>query len=400
MASTAVRFGIIGVGGFAHHHLEALLRLEKDGLVSIQAVADPSDELVRTSFTTRGRSVRPAFVDYRQMLASAKLDAVCIATPLHLHCEMAVAALRSGCAVFMEKPPVVSLDQWNEVMKAIRDTGLPCGIDFQMMSGQIVADFKRWIVDGRLGDIKSVVAFSHQRRYDAYYERARWAGKISLDGRPVRDGSVNNPMAHQLNLALHLASRSPFEWAQPKAVRAELYRAHPIETEDTTCSEIATSDGPTIYFYTTLCSKHYANRTAWRVFGTEAQAEWEDNTLRLLRNGRVLDTITFGDEHYGSVSAMVENMALFLRGKADRLLCPFQKTRAFVAAVEGMFQSSRVVHPVPSEFVRRFPIEDSTATEITEIDEHLQAAAQKQALLSDLKVPWAVPTTPFTLPAA
>ena len=65
-----------------------------------------------------------------------------------------------------------------------------------------------------------------------------------------------------------------------------------------------------------------------------------------------------------------------------------------------MFQSSGGVHAVPPDFVRRFPVEDTTATEIVEIDERLQEAAQRRVLLSDLKVPWAVATKPFALPAA
>ncbi|MSR64154.1 MAG: Gfo/Idh/MocA family oxidoreductase [Verrucomicrobiae bacterium] len=400
MHGSPVRFGIIGVGGFARSHIESILALEKHGLVRLEAAADPSLSLIETTFTNYGHAVPSRFADYHEMLRSTKLDAVMIATPLHLHCEMAEAALEAGFAVFMEKPPVVSLEQWNRVMAAIRKSGKPCGIDFQTMSGKQIRDLKRWVVEGKLGQIQSVVGFSHQKRYDAYYERTSWAGKIQLGGKLVRDGSVNNPMAHQLNSALHIASNKPFEWVQPTHVRAELYRAHPIETEDTTCMEISTKEGPKVYFYTTLCSKHHSNHTGWLVAGDKATAFLDTEKLQLRNGDKVFETIQYKPDELGSVETMVENMVLHLLGKADRLICPFEKTRAFVASVEGMFQSSGVVRLVPDSFVKRFPMDGSIATEILDIDENLQEAVRRKVLLSDLKVPWATATKPYALPAA
>jgi predicted dehydrogenase len=204
-------------------------------------------------------------------------------------------------------------------------------------------------------------------------------------------------MAHQLNNALYLASATPGECAQPARVRSELYRAHPIETEDTTCTEIVTREGAKIYFYTTLCSKHHFNHTAWRVTGTKASATFEGKQLQLSRGESVVETLTYSDKQLGSVEDMVENAALFLQGKVNSLFCAFEKTRPFVATVEAMFDSSQQVRAVPAGSVRRLPIEDTTATEIVDIDELLQEAAVRRVLLSDLKVPWAAATKPVSL---
>jgi hypothetical protein len=124
----------------------------------------------------------------------------------------------------------------------------------------------------------------------------------------------------------------------------------------------------------------------------------DGNTLRLLHNGTVAESIEYGEQQLGSVTAMMEDFVRFLRGQREQLLCPFEKTRSFVAAVEGMFQSSSEVRAVPPQYVKRFPIEDTVATEIAGIDELLQEAAKNQVLLSDLKVPWAMATKPVSLP--
>ena len=50
----------------------------------------------------------PTYLDYRQMLAEQELDAVAIATPDHLHGEIALACLSSGLHVLVEKPLGIS----------------------------------------------------------------------------------------------------------------------------------------------------------------------------------------------------------------------------------------------------------------------------------------------------
>lgn len=389
---------MIGVGGFARHHLNALLALEAEGRATIVSVAEPNEAAPRAAFAERGRTLPAIHSDYRALLDRERLDAVTIGAPLHLHAEMILDAIARGCPVFVEKPPVVSIDQWRRVNDALRASGLSCEVDFQTLLSQGVRDLKRWIVEGRLGEVRSVVAYSHQKRYDAYYERAQWAGRIRLGDRLVRDGSVNNPMAHQLHNALFFASREPRGWAQPIRVRGELYRAHPIETEDTTCMEIDTREGAKVFFYTTLCSKHHSNLTAWHVTGSDASAVLDPVSLRFSRGGNVLESHEYNDAHSGTVEGMLRNFVQHLVHRSQPLLSPFEKMLPFVSAVEGLFLSSGEVREVPGGFARRFPIENSTATEIDGIDELIQRAAGQKALFSELGVPWAPRSKPFEVP--
>ena len=173
--------------------------------------------------------------------------------------------------------------------------------------------------------------------------------------------------------------------------------AHPIETEDTSCMEIETREGTRIHFYTTLCSKHHSNLTAWLVNGREASAVLSPTSLRMSRDGKVVESVEYDDSHASTVKDMLQNFTSHLSDLSKPLHVPFEKMLPFVSAVEGMFLSSNEVHVVPGEFVRRFPIEDSTATEIDGIDELIQRAAGQQALFSDLGVPWAAKTTSVSI---
>jgi predicted dehydrogenase len=61
-----------------------------------------------------------AFADYAQMLEQPELDAVVIATPTHFHKAMALAALRRGLHVILEKPMALDGRESAVVIRAAR----------------------------------------------------------------------------------------------------------------------------------------------------------------------------------------------------------------------------------------------------------------------------------------
>jgi len=58
-----------------------------------------------------------AYVDFREVLAREDIDAVVIATPDHWHVPIALAAIRAGKDVYVEKPLGISMEQ-NKVLRA------------------------------------------------------------------------------------------------------------------------------------------------------------------------------------------------------------------------------------------------------------------------------------------
>ena len=60
----------------------------------------------------------PVYTDYRKLLTSHDVEAVCIALPFHLNLEVTRAALEAGKHVFVEKPAASKLEEAEE-MKAL-----------------------------------------------------------------------------------------------------------------------------------------------------------------------------------------------------------------------------------------------------------------------------------------
>ena len=71
------------------------------------------------------------------MLDRKDIEAVVIATPPHLHAEMAVAALQAGKHVYCEKPVAITPASVQQVVKAAKASGKV------FVSGQQLRSYKR-----------------------------------------------------------------------------------------------------------------------------------------------------------------------------------------------------------------------------------------------------------------
>ena len=94
-----LRLGLAGAGRFGQLHASVLARLPG---VQLLAVADPDP--VALERTLVGHGVERSYGNALELIADPELDAVVLATPDAQHHGQALAALRSGCPVFIEKP--------------------------------------------------------------------------------------------------------------------------------------------------------------------------------------------------------------------------------------------------------------------------------------------------------
>ena len=91
-------------------------------------------------------------------------------------------------------------DTPDEVLAAIEAAGLVAANNNG--SGQVVAA-------GTLGEITGINARGSWLRDRAYYARAPWAGRRTLNGQRIADGVATNPLAHSIATALVVPSRAP-----------------------------------------------------------------------------------------------------------------------------------------------------------------------------------------------
>ena len=105
------RSGLAGCGNIAPMHINALAGLPQVQLVGL---ADPDRQAsarLRAGMThVPGDQLPDCHDSLEAMIEKHRPDVVHICTPHHTHVPLAVAALRQGCHVLLEKPPAISLD--------------------------------------------------------------------------------------------------------------------------------------------------------------------------------------------------------------------------------------------------------------------------------------------------
>ncbi|MBE1462271.1 Gfo/Idh/MocA family protein [Kibdelosporangium phytohabitans] len=114
-----IRLGIVGLGVMGRRTLRV-------------AVGHPDFTVVRASDVTETDPGVPFTTDPRAVVGASDVDAVYIATPPAFHADLAVTALRSGKAVFCEKPLAVSLADAQRMLDAATETGLANAVNFAL----------------------------------------------------------------------------------------------------------------------------------------------------------------------------------------------------------------------------------------------------------------------------
>lgn len=146
----AVKIAVVGAGKFGQTHLDAFTQLGYSGLAELSAIAESNPARAKE---LRARYSCPVYEDFREMLGKVALDAVSVATPDHLHREIAVAAARAGKHILVEKPLDVTVAGAAEMVRAASDAGVLLQVDFHKRYDPDHQAIERRMRAGDLGDI-------------------------------------------------------------------------------------------------------------------------------------------------------------------------------------------------------------------------------------------------------
>jgi predicted dehydrogenase len=116
-AGRALRVGVVGVGVMGSNHARVFAEIAGVELVGI---ADPDTS--QRAFVSRALGCK-AYTDVAELLA-AGVDAVTIAAPTHLHQPIALACIRAGAHVLVEKPLASSVQEGRDIIGAAKRASL------------------------------------------------------------------------------------------------------------------------------------------------------------------------------------------------------------------------------------------------------------------------------------
>ena len=217
--SKTLGLGIIGSGGIANTHADALNGLENVRLV---AVTSRNPSATAELAAKHGAEVESSVGN---LINRSDLDAVLVATPSGAHLEPSLWALEAGKHVLCEKPLEINSERAQLIIHRAEQKGLLLGGFFPMRFGAGARAIKRMLDSGRFGRLVSLGARVKWWREASYYKDSSWRGTWSLDG----GGALMNQGIHAVDLLQWFGGGRP---AHVSAYAGKL--AHlGIEVEDT-----------------------------------------------------------------------------------------------------------------------------------------------------------------------
>jgi predicted dehydrogenase len=139
--------GIVGAGFFGEKHAEAISILPEVRLVA----ATRTNQSALGKFVERFGGI--ACPDYRALLEISDLDAVVIATPHHLHTDIAVAAAKAHKHILLEKPMAHNLAECDQILQAVAESGVKLMVGHINQFAPSYKIAKALIESGEVGEV-------------------------------------------------------------------------------------------------------------------------------------------------------------------------------------------------------------------------------------------------------
>lgn len=222
------RVAIIGTGGIAHAHAEALTELSERARLVAVADLDPT----RAAEFADRFSVPHVFNDPQALLESEDLDLVHICTPPQTHVPLASMVMRAGVTALVEKPTALSLREMDQLATVQEQTGSKVLTVFQHRYGAAAVRLRRLAGSGALGRPLVATCETLWYRPDAYFE-VPWRGRWDVEG----GGPTMGHGIHQFDLMLSVLG----PWSQIAALAER--QARPTDTEDVSIAAVRFDNG-------------------------------------------------------------------------------------------------------------------------------------------------------------
>lgn len=157
--SNTIRLGHIGTGSRGTALLTNFLSVP--GARSV-ALADPFQPR-RVSAAKRVKESQghdpKIYNDFRELLTDDSIDAVIIATPDHWHVPIALAALRAGKDIYVEKPLGYTLEQNRLIAEAVKKGDRIFQYGTQQRSTEMLKRGIELVLNGQIGELQRIEAW-------------------------------------------------------------------------------------------------------------------------------------------------------------------------------------------------------------------------------------------------
>src|SRR6266550_1303228 len=194
-----LRWGLIGCGDIARKRVAPALRdLPECELV---AVCRKRSELAESFAREFGAG--KWYEDWRDLIRDEEVEAVYLATPVHLHRTQTIAAAEAGKHVLCEKPMALNAAECDEMLVSCGANNIRLGVSYYRHFYPIVARIKSLLDSGEIGQpvLAQINAFEWFNPEDD--EARAWLLKKGLAG----GGPLFDFGCHRIEVLAHIFGR-------------------------------------------------------------------------------------------------------------------------------------------------------------------------------------------------
>lgn len=263
---------------------------------------DNEIELVCGAFSSKPEKSRAAgrelyldparvYDDFEQMIAAEaklpvgeRMDFVSIVTPNHMHFPPAIAALNAGFHVVSDKPMTLTVEQAQELVDAVRRTGLVFGLTHNYTGYPMVKQARAMVADGHFGKVRRVLVeypqgWLSQKLEDTGQKQAAWRSDPKRSGAA---GAIGDIGTHAENLASYVIDQEV-----TRLLSETTSFVDGRQLDDDASVLLHFDGGAKGLLFCTQVAAGEENGLKLRVYGEQGGLEWaqmEPNTLRITKH--------------------------------------------------------------------------------------------------------------------
>lgn len=261
--------------------------------------------------------------------AMADVDLVYLACPPVPRKAYALEAAAAGKAIFLEKPLGVDIAESRALVAELEAAGVPVAVNFTQAAGAALTDLSRAIDEGALGDlcgIDIIVTYSAWPR--AWQRDADWL-RFAEEG-----GMTREVISHFLFLSERVLGPLTLQWAHAEYPDDELCETH-------VAARLVNAEGLPVSILGSVGGAQ-PDRQEVTVKGATASRRISEFAIETVSTGEEFAPTNSAptDTRASSLKAQLDDMALLMAGKPNRLATPQEALRVQVL-IEGILANER-----------------------------------------------------------
>jgi predicted dehydrogenase len=238
MAYETIRFGIIGCGMISRFHAEGIKNTPGAVIAGCYDAYKPGADAFGKKYGV------PVYDTFDEIVTDAEIDVLSICTPSGLHTPLAVAAIKNGKHVMIEKPMSLTLAEADELIASADAHQAKVCVISQFRFSPAIREVYAAIQAGMFGKLTIAELSMKYFRSHEYYAQAEWRGTWRMDG----GGALINQGIHGVDLFRYLLG-------PVKSVNGTIRTlTRRIEVEDSAAAALELANGALAVISASTCS--------------------------------------------------------------------------------------------------------------------------------------------------